>query len=157
MHTASGEAITWLDSDDYWELNHLETGVPLGRFDESERYSVDFDAQLIKYPEKQWAATYRFRKRTLDDVRRDGQHDIAEELEALFRKRWNADVHTASDRGQGSWLRRPVELGSIVPDIPGASTRKWAPRSRIPASVVEVVRAYRERRKPSLRRKRTAA
>ena len=29
MHTASGEAIAWLDSDDYWEPNHLETVVPL--------------------------------------------------------------------------------------------------------------------------------
>jgi len=243
MHTASGEAIAWLDSDDYWEPNHLETVVPLlerhpdaavaasgvrivgsrsgfwlgqipegppsdvlrlafydwltpsittvvrrdallsiGGFDESERYSVDFDAwlrlarnyrfvatraatgnwrwhdaQLSSYPEKQWAATYRFRKRALDDVRRDGQHDLAEELAALFRKRWDTDVRAAWDRDQRSWLRCLVELAPIVPDIPRASMRKWALRSRIPAPVVEVVRAYKERRKPSLRRTRVVA
>ena len=243
MHTASGDAIAWLDSDDYWEPHHLETVVPLldrypdaavaasgvrfvgsrsghwlgqipegppsdvlrlafydwltpsittvvrrealmsiGGFDESERYSVDFDAwlrlarhhkfvasreltgnwrwhdaQLSNYPEKQWEATYRFRKRTLDDVRRDGQHDLADELSALFRKRWNADVHSAWDKDQTSWLRRLVELAPLVPDLPRAATRKWSVRSRIPTPVVEVVRACKERRRPSLRRRHTLA
>ena len=235
IRTASGDAVAWLDSDDYWQPNHLctvsalldvypdaaiastaiqyigtrsgnwygsvpegsptsvlraafhSTPIPMstslvrrdalvsvGGFDESERYAVDFDLwlrlarrykfvaareltasycwhpdQISANPERQWEATYRFRKRVLDDIRSAGEHDLAAELDALFRQRWRDDVQHAWDSDRTLWLRRLLELAPLVPKLPLGLRLKWTLRARALAPVLETVRAFRARARPS--------
>lgn len=224
---ASGDAIAWLDSDDYWEPHHLATvarllddhndaavanaavrlvgtrvgtwygrvpaGPPtivireafyatvtqltttivrrealcaVGGFDETERCSVDFDlllrlarryrfvssrevtanyrwhgAQISTNSETQVRATYRFRRRALDELWRDGEDDLAEELAEIFRQRWAEDLWGAWDQGQTRWLRQLLALAPVVPEAPRALVWKWAFRSRLPAGTVPFLRA----------------
>ena len=227
---ASGDAIAWLDSDDYWEPHHLATvaglldtypdaaaarasarlvgtrsgtvygrvpeGPPtnvvreafydwltlptvtivrrqaldaVGGFDEAERCAVDFDlwlrlacckysfvasrevtanwrwhdAQISSNPERQWHATYRFRKRALDKLRRRGEHTLAAELSEIFRNRWAEDLQAAWDQRRTEWLRQLLTLGSLVPEAPRALKWKWTFRSRLPAGALPILRACR--------------
>ncbi len=226
---ASGDAIAWLDSDDYWEPHHLATvagllddfpdagvasaavrlvgarsgtwygrvpaGPPVnvvreafyatvaqptttvvrrevlaavGGFDETERCAVDFDillrlayrnrfvssrevtanyrwhsAQISTDSETQVRATYRFRKRALDEIRRDGEEDLAEELAEIFRNRWAEDLWSAWDQGKTGWLRQVLALAPLVPEAPRALKWKWTFRSRLPAAAVPFFRAVR--------------
>lgn len=234
IRAASGDAIAWLDSDDYWEPNHLEIVAGLldrypeagvassavrrvgaasgtwycsvpdgppsdvfrnafndwiipsittitrreaiiaaGCFDESERFAVDFDAwlrlarrckfvasrevtanwrwhdaQLSGSLNRQLEATYRSRSKMLRDVENANENELASELSALFRARWEHDVQQAWDDDRTPWLRSLIELAPLVPGLPRPLVRKWAIRSRIPHRVVSVVRAYRGRSKP---------
>jgi glycosyltransferase involved in cell wall biosynthesis len=226
---ATGDAIAWLDSDDFWDANHLAVvaglldehpeaaaaasatriigsrsgvwhpkippGPPVdvigeafadwlmpsmtaivrrdalaavGGFDDGERYAVDFDLwlrlasrylfvssreitaswrwhsdQLSSNQELQWAATYRFRSRALDQLAKEGRHALVAELSEVFRKRYSEDLQSAWDKGQTAWLRTLVSLSSMVPDAPRALTRKWALRSRIPREAIPLLRAAR--------------
>lgn len=224
---ASGDVVAWLDSDDYWEPQHLATvaglldahedaavanaavrlvgtragtwygrvsaGPPAfvlreafyatvtqlsstvvrrealiaaGGFDETERCSVDFDlllrlarshrfvssrevtanyrwhgAQISTGSEAQVRATYRFRRRLLDELRRDGENDLAEELAEIFRERLAEDLWGAWNQGQTRWLRQLLALASLVPAAPRSLVWKWALRSRIPVRMVPFLRA----------------
>lgn len=232
IRAASGDAIASLDSDDYWEPNHLSTvaalldkypdaavassairffgsksgtfhshvpegpptdalraafygtAIPLitsvvrrdallavNGFDESERCAIDFDLwlrlarrykfvasrditvnyrwhanQISASPERQWEATYRFRKRALDEIRSAGEAELTAELSALFRMRWQEDVQSAWDTDSTRWLRRLMELAQMVPGLPRDIKRKWKLRSRIPTPVVAMVSAWNTRR-----------
>lgn len=230
MLAAVGDAVAWLDSDDYWEPNHLavvaglldqypeaavasaairlfgdrsevwygvapdgpadvlrrafyETPVAMitsivrsdallasGGFAETDRFAEDFDfwlrmalrhrfvasteitanyrwhsGQISANPERQWSATYRFRKRALEQLVSDGNHELASELAALFRQRWAQDLQAAWDADRNAWLRHLVEFGDV---IPGASKRtqwKWRLRSRIPVGLRRFIRAAHDR------------
>lgn len=229
IQAALGDAIAWLDSDDYWEPHHLATvaalldaypdaavasaavqfvgsrsgvwygsvpeGAPtnvvrqafyatmipmmtaivrrsaltaIGGFDETERVAVDFDLwlrlscrhnfvatheitanyrchpdQISASPERQWHATYRFRKRVLDQLARDGDIALVAELSEIFRRRWQDDLWSAWEEGRTEWLRLLVILASLVPDAPRSVRWKWAFRSRIPMRAVPLLRGCR--------------
>jgi hypothetical protein len=230
MRAVEGDAVAWLDSDDYWEPNHLaivagllesnpeaavasaairlfgdrsevwydvapngpadvsrrafyQTPVAMitsivrteallasGGFDESERCAVDFDfwlrmalrykfvasteitanyrwhsGQLSANPERQWSATYKFRKRALDQLVKDGDTARAAELGALFRQRWADDLQAAWDEDRDAWLRQLVDLADLVPAASERTRFKWRLRSRIPVRVRRLVRAARSR------------
>jgi glycosyltransferase involved in cell wall biosynthesis len=218
IRAAIGEAIAWLDSDDYWEPHHLETvgalleqhpeavaatsavrfvgarsgiwkgripaGPPvvvvreafkdwltlptttvvrrdalmaIGGCDESERYSEDFDLwlrlarrfpfvatpeitanwrwhseQLSVNQEKQWCALYKFRSRAINEIRREGDLALAEELSEIFRVRWGNDIQAAWDKGRTSWMKQLVKLAALVPDLPPSDRLRWELRSRVP-------------------------
>jgi glycosyltransferase involved in cell wall biosynthesis len=229
MRAAVGDAIAWLDSDDYWEPHHLATlaalleenpdaagagtaahlvgaksgiwkgripeGPPaivvreafkdwltpttttmvrrdallaVGGFDESERYSEDFDLwlrlarrfrfvasrevtagvrwhgeQLSANHERQWSAAYKFRHRAIEDIRREGDPALADELAEMFRARWASDVQAAWDEENSAWLEELVRLAALVPDLPTAQRVRWKLRSRIPSNARPFFRVAR--------------
>lgn len=142
--------------------------IAVGGFDETERVAVDFDlwlrlarrynfvasrevtanyrwhgAQISANPERQVLATYRSRKRLLDQIRRDGEDSLAEELSEIFRNRWAEDLQAAWDQNRIGWLRELLMLAPLVPEPSRAIKWKWSLRSRIPARIVPVLRACR--------------
>jgi len=231
ISATSGDAIAWLDSDDYWEPNHLRTvaalldryadaavassairlfgnrsgtwygNIPEGPpsnvlraafystpiafmsslvrrdallavdgFDESDRCAQDFDLWLriarrykfvaareltVNYrwhpnqisadPERQWNATYLSRKRVLDDIKSDGEDEIAAELAAVFRQRWAEDAQQAWDTDRSVWLRRLLQLAPMVPRLSFSLRLKWMVLSRAPAPLLDAIRAIRAR------------
>ncbi len=139
--------------------------IAIGGFDETERVAVDFDlwlrlsyihhfvatrdvtanylwhpGQLSDLPERQWEATYRFRRRALDRMQ-DGDFALRADLSEIFRKRWEADLWTAWEQRRTEWLRRLVALAPLVPDVPWTFKWSWTFRSRIPAPAVPLLRA----------------
>jgi glycosyltransferase involved in cell wall biosynthesis len=230
IRASSGDAIAWLDSDDYWEPHHLatvaslldaypqaavasaavrflgeecrvwygnvpdgppsdvlrpafyNTAVPMttsvvrreallaaGGFEESERCAVDFDlwlrmamrfqfvatreitanyrlhpGQISANPERQWEATYRFRRSAIDTIMNTGQSALADELSALFRTRWQTDVWAAWDSEDRAWLRRLTGLSALVPGITRSQRRKWLLRSYISPRALHLIRSCRE-------------
>ena len=227
MRAAHGEAIAWLDSDDYWEPHHLATlatlleenpeaaaassavrfvgaksgvwkgripiGPPavvireafkdwlaptittmvrrdallaVGGFDESERYSEDFDLwlrlarrfrfvassevtgswrwhseQLSVDSERQRFAAYRFRLRTIEDIKREGDLSLAGELSEILRVCWVNDVQVAWDKGRTAWFKQLVRLASVVQNLSATERVMWELRSRIPEEARPFFRA----------------
>jgi hypothetical protein len=142
--------------------------LAVGGFDESERYSEDFDLwlrlarrfrfvasreatarvrwhdeQLSASRERQWSAAYESRYRAIEAIRREGDSALADELAELFRARWARDVQAAWDEENGAWLRELLRLSALVPELPAAQRRRWKFRSRIPSSARPFFRAAR--------------
>jgi glycosyltransferase involved in cell wall biosynthesis len=142
--------------------------LAVGGFDESERYSEDFDLwlrlarrfrfvasreatarvrwhdeQLSASRERQWSAAYESRHRAIEAIRREGDSALADELAELFRARWARDVQAAWDEENGAWLRELLRLSALVPELPAAQRRRWKFRSRIPSSARPFFRAAR--------------
>ena len=227
IRAANGDAIALLDSDDFWEPNHLatvgalleenpdaaaaassirmvgtRTGVWKGRipegpptvvireafkdwltptsttlvrreallavggYDESERYSEDFDlwlrlarrfrfvasreitgnwrlheSQVSTNVERQWFARYRFRIRAVQEIKREGNAALADELSDILRVHWSNDLQTAWDNGRIAWLRELVSLAPLIPELPTSQRLSWELRSRIPESARPICRA----------------
>jgi glycosyltransferase involved in cell wall biosynthesis len=140
--------------------------LAIGGFDESERYSEDFDLwlrlarrfrfvasrevtanwrvhrdQLSVDQERQWFALYKFRSRAIEEIRREGDLRLADELSEIFRIRWANDVQVAWDQGRTPWLKQLVRLAVLVPDLPAAERFRWELRSRIPQDARPFFRA----------------
>ena len=138
--------------------------IDVGGFDETERVAVDFDIwlrlslkhnfvatrevtanyrwhmdQISDQPERQWEATYRFRKHALD-VMRDGDGALRSDLATICRNRWEADLWTAWEQGRTKWLRNLVALAPLIPNVRWTLKWKWIGRSYIPAPVVPLLR-----------------
>jgi glycosyltransferase involved in cell wall biosynthesis len=227
IRAATGDAIALLDSDDFWEPNHLatagsllednpeaaaaatairmvgaRTGVWKGRipegpptvvireafkdwltptsttvvrrdalmavggYDESERYSEDFDlwlrlarrfrfvasreitgnwrlhdSQVSANVEGQWFARYKFRIRAVQEIKREGNFTLADELSDILRVHWANDLQSAWDNGRIAWLKRLVSLAPLIPELPTAQRLNWELRSRIPESARPMCRA----------------
>ena len=134
-----------------------EALLTIGGYDESERYSEDFDLwlrlarrfrwvasreitaecrahdnQLSCNPERQWCALYKFRSRAISEIVREGDLALAEDLSELFRQQWGRDVQAAWDKAQTAWLRQLVRFGALVPGLPLKERLAWRARSRIP-------------------------
>jgi len=226
MRAAVGDAIAWLDSDDYWEPAHLKVvaglldeypeaaaaraavrmvgsrsgiwkgripeGPPsmvlreafrdwlapiistvirrdalmsVGGFDERERYSEDFDlwlrlarrfrfvasrevtacwrwhaAQLSVASERQLCAIYKFRIRTIEEIRREGERFLLDYLYEILRARWADDVQRAWDNGQPWLLQQLVTMAPRIPELPATERLRWELRSRIPGGARPLVR-----------------
>jgi GT2 family glycosyltransferase len=143
-----------------------EALMAVGGYDESERYSEDFDlwlrlarrfrfvasreitgnwrlhdAQVSTNIERQWLAMYKFRMRALHEIRREGNLALVSELADILRVHWSNDVQIAWDTGRTAWLRQLVSLAPLVPELPGAQRFKWQLRSRIPERARPICRA----------------
>ena len=141
--------------------------LAVGGFDESERYSEDFDLWLrlarrfrfVASPEvtgncrvhadqvsanleRQWFALYNFRLRALEAIRRDGDSHLAKELSEILCVRWADDVQRAWDNGRAVWLQQLVALARRIPELPSAQRRRWELRSRIPERARPICRAF---------------
>ena len=140
--------------------------LSVGGYDESERYSEDFDLwlrlarrfrfvasreitascrshadQLSANLERQWLARYKFRLRALEAIRREGDAQLAEELSEILRSHWSNDVQRAWDDGRSVWLKHLVSLAPRIPELPSAQRRRWELRSRIPESARPICQA----------------
>jgi glycosyltransferase involved in cell wall biosynthesis len=140
--------------------------LAIGGYDESERYSEDFDLwlrlarrfrfvasrevtadwrthrnQVSVDQERQWFALYKFRSRAITEIRREGDLSLADELSEIFRVRWANDVQVAWDKGRTGWLKQLVRLAPLVPDLPAAERFRWELRSRIPQDARPFFRA----------------
>jgi glycosyltransferase involved in cell wall biosynthesis len=140
--------------------------LAVGGFDESERYSEDFDLwlrlarrfrfvasreitanwrahpdQLSSNLERQWLALYKFRIRALGEIRGEGDLPLAEDLSEILRVHWANDVQRAWDNGRSAWLKQLVSLAPLIPELPGAQRLSWELRSRIPERARPMCRA----------------
>jgi glycosyltransferase involved in cell wall biosynthesis len=140
--------------------------LAVGGFDESERYSEDFDLwlrlarrfrfvasreitanwrshpdQLSSNLEQQWFALYKFRIRALGEIRREEDLPLAQDLSEILRIQWANDVQRAWDNGRTAWLKQLVSLAPLIPELPGAQRLSWELRSRIPENARPVCRA----------------
>lgn len=116
-----------------------EALLSIGGFDESERFSVDFDlwlrlarrsrfvathevtadwrwheAQQSATPMPQLAAVYRFRARFIEVLRRDGELEQANELQQEFEEVWAHDLALARNGEQGFDLQAVSDLAPLV-------------------------------------------
>jgi GT2 family glycosyltransferase len=140
--------------------------LAIGGYDESERYSEDFDlwlrlarrfrfvasreitgnwrlheGQVSTNVERQWHALYRFRIRAIQDITREGNPGLADELSEILRAHWSNDVQIAWDSARAVWLKQLVSLAPLVPGLPRSQRRKWELRSRIPEHARPMCRA----------------
>ena len=143
-----------------------EALTAVGGYDESERYSEDFDlwlrlarrfrfvasreitgnwrlhdGQVSANIERQWFAMYKFRIRAMQEIRREGNLALAGELADILRVHWSNDVQLAWDKGRTAWLRQLASLAPLVPELPAAQRLKWQLRSRIPEHARPICRA----------------
>ena len=134
-----------------------EALIEIGGYDESERYSEDFDLwlrlarrfrfvasreitatcrshddQLSANLERQWFALYKFRIRALREIMRERDLTLANDLSEILRVHWANDVQRAWDNGRSAWLKQLLSLGPLIPDLPRSQRVRWAVRSRIP-------------------------
>lgn len=139
--------------------------MSVGGYDERERYSEDFDlwlrlarryrfvasrevtacwrwhsAQLSAQSERQLAAIYKFRIRTIEEIRREGDQSLFDDLSEILKARWVDDVQRAWDTGQPWFLQQLVAMAPRIPDLPATERLRWELRSRIPGSARPLVR-----------------
>jgi glycosyltransferase involved in cell wall biosynthesis len=118
--------------------------LDIGGLDETERYAVDFDlwlrlaqrhvfvathevtaewrwhpAQQSSSRPEQIAATYRFRRRFIDAMWADGDHDLAAALEAELATVWTRAVRQAVRERDRAVLAALRESGKLVPGLTG--------------------------------------
>ena len=91
--------------------------------------------------ERQWNARYRFRIRAVQEIEREGNHALANELAEILRVHWANDVQVAWDNGSTAWLRAAGKSRSARSRPAGAQRFRWALRSRIPEQVRPMCRA----------------
>jgi glycosyltransferase involved in cell wall biosynthesis len=140
--------------------------LAVGGYDESERYSEDFDlwlrlarrfrfvasreitANCLSHPdqlssnlEQQWFARYKFRIRALEEIKWEGDLPLAQDLSEILRVQWVDDVQRAWDNGRSAWLKQLVRLAPFIPELPGAQRLRWQLRSRIPENARPLCRA----------------
>jgi glycosyltransferase involved in cell wall biosynthesis len=140
--------------------------LAIGGYDESERYSEDFDlwlrlarrfrfiasreitgnwrlhdGQVSTNLERQWFALYKFRIRAIQDITREGNLVLANELSEILRAHWANDVQVAWDKERTVWLKQLVGLAPLVPGLPNAQRLRWELRSRIPEQARPMCRA----------------
>jgi GT2 family glycosyltransferase len=143
-----------------------EALLAIGGYDESERYSEDFDlwlrlarrfrfvasreitgnwrlhdGQVSTNLERQWFALYKFRIRAIQDITREGNLVLATELSDILRAHWANDVQVAWDKERTVWLKQLVGLAPLVPGLPNAQRLRWELRSRIPERARPMCRA----------------
>ena len=140
--------------------------LAVGGYDESERYSEDFDLwlrlarrfrfvasreitancrmhpdQLSSDREQQWFARYKFRIRAIGEIRHEGDSSLAEDLSEILRALWADDVQRAWDNGRSAWLKQLVSLAALIPDLSRTQRVRWQLRSRIPERARPMCRA----------------
>jgi glycosyltransferase involved in cell wall biosynthesis len=133
--------------------------LDVGGFDESERYSVDFDLwlrlsrgrrfiathevtadwrwhpyQQSASRHRQIAAVYRYRRRFIDQLRRDGDEDLAVELEQDFARIWIRDVREAVGVGDKMMLRTLREGSPLVHELGTTDRRRWMVAAYAPST-----------------------
>ena len=143
-----------------------EALLAIGGYDESERYSEDFDlwlrlarrfrfiasreitgnwrlhdGQVSTNVEPQWFARYKFRIRAIQDITREGDLALAKELSEILRTHWANDVQAAWDKERTVWLKQLVSLAPLVPGLPRSQRLRWQLRSRIPEQARPMCRA----------------
>ena len=150
--------------------------LAIGGYDESERYSEDFDlwlrlarrfrfvasreitgywrlhdGQVSTNIERQWFALYKFRIRAIQDITREGNLVLANELSDILRAQWANDVQVAWDKERTVWLKQLVSLAPLVPGLPNAQRLRWELRSRIPGqarpmcgAMLRIARSFRK-------------
>jgi glycosyltransferase involved in cell wall biosynthesis len=116
--------------------------LQIGGFDESERYSEDFDywlrlayvhpfvsthevtscwrhhpGQQSKFYEDQLKAAYRYRRRFCDRVRQDGDHDLVQDLARETLDIWRKDLREAWDEGKLKQFWTVQSLGAGLPNL----------------------------------------
>ncbi len=148
--------------------------LAIGGYDESERCSEDFDlwlrlarrfrflasreitgnwrlhdGQVSTNAERQWYALYRFRIRAIQDITREGNLVLANELSQILRALWADDVQAAWDKERTVWLKQLVSLASLVPRLSSGQRLRWELRSRIPEEARPMCRAMPRIARPS--------
>jgi glycosyltransferase involved in cell wall biosynthesis len=142
--------------------------LAIGGFDESERYAVDFDlwlrlarehrfvatdhvsadwrwhdTQLSATPQRQYDALYRYRRRFLDSLARDGEHALCAALEEEFRAIWIDDLNDALDARDQPTFRAVASRAPLVRGMSRSRRAACAASAHLPISVVTGVRDLR--------------
>jgi glycosyltransferase involved in cell wall biosynthesis len=116
--------------------------LQIGGFDESERYSEDFDywlrlaykhpfvsthevtscwrhhpGQQSRFYQEQLRAAYRYRRRFCDRVRQDGDDDLAKDLARATLDIWRKDLQEAWDEGKLKQFWTVQSLGAGLPNL----------------------------------------
>lgn len=140
--------------------------MAVGGFDEGERYSEDFDlwlrlarryrfvasrevtafwrwhgTQLSSQSERQLCAVYKFRMRAIEEIGREGDQLLVQDLSEILRARWVDDVQASWDKGQAWLLQQLVAMAPRIPKLPATQRLRWELRSRIPGSARPLVRS----------------
>src|SRR5207247_2258267 len=113
--------------------------LEIGGFDEGERRAVDFDLwlrlarhhrfvatdevtanwqwhedQISSAPQRQYAAVYRYRRRFLDEMARQGDLALSAELENVFRTVWLEELNAALDARDQATFRAVASRAALV-------------------------------------------
>ena len=89
------------------------------------------DSQVSANVEGQWFARHKFRIRAVQEIKREGDFTLADELSDILRVHWANDLQSAWDNGRIAWLKQLVSLVRAFPSCPrhsastGSSAREF--------------------------------
>ncbi|NEM05923.1 glycosyltransferase [Geodermatophilus normandii] len=142
--------------------------LAIGGFDESERYSVDFDLwlrlsrlgtfvatdevtsewrwhgdQQSASVHRQMAAVYRYRRRFVDQVRAEGGDDVANGLETLLAHLWVRDTRDSVKSRDVATMRALTTAADLVPALRGRQRLGWGVVTRTPTPLLAAAAGLR--------------
>jgi GT2 family glycosyltransferase len=146
--------------------------LDIGGFDESERYSVDFDLwlrlarahlfvathevtanwrwhseQQSQNQRLQMAAQYRFRKKFYEALKRE-DGPLAEQVAEAIRIAWMTDMARSWESNDTEAFRFFYRLHSLVPDTELRRRYRWMIKALLPAVAHPLLRGYGRLRPP---------
>ena len=144
--------------------------LDIGGFDEHEQYAVDFDlwlrlahrnrfvatdqvtadwrwheVQQSATPQRQYAAVYRYRRRFLDHLAAEGDHELSAVLESEFRSIWLDELNAALDARDRATFRAVASRAPLVGGLRRSRRVAIAVCVHLPVEVVAGARTLRRR------------